>query len=420
MKKILYFLGPLFITLAAAFGVYYGFKSMETSGYVLVGIGHWSIETTLAAFTVALILAFFLLYVFFRFLGWLFRLPGQLKKRGTHIKFNRSQEALIAGLVDSAEGNWEQAEKILIKHASHSGAPLIHYLTAARAAQSRGAFDKRDEYLQKAADQAPGSNIAIGLTQAELHLSGNQFDQALETLTKLQSINPTHASVLKLLHQTYQHVGDWEAIRKLLPSLHHNKVLMETEVKLLETETFSRLLKQAAELGDANQIALLWSETPAHIKKMHGMAAIYFAAMIEAGAANTIENELAHMLSVNLDDTLLVLYGSVQSNDAAKQLATAEQWLIAGPGNAVLLSLLGKLCLHLGEREKAENYLTESLAAEPTVQAYQLLGDLYFELNEKDKSCASYKSALELSSSEIVTRLDQITEYGEQDSETLS
>jgi HemY protein len=418
MKKILYFLGPLFVTLAAALGVYYGFKSLETPGYVLVGIGHWSIETTLAAFAVALILAFFLLYVFFRFLGWLFRLPGQLKKRGTHIKLNRSQEALIAGLVDSAEGNWEQAEKILIKHVSHSGAPLIHYLTAARAAQSRGAFDKRDEYLQKAADQAPGSNIAIGLTQAELHLSGNQFDQALETLSKLHSINPTHASVLKLLHQTYQSIGDWEAIRKLLPSLHHNKVLMEAEVKLLETETFSRLLKQSAESGDANQIALLWSETPAHIKKMHGMAAIYFAAMIEAGAGDAIEEELAHMLSVSLDDTLLVLYGNIQSNDTLKQLATAEQWLIKSPSNAVLLSMLGKLCLQLGEREKAENYLSQSLAIDPSVEAYQLMGDLYFKQNEKDKACESYKYALELSSSEIVTRLDHIAEYEEQQSES--
>jgi len=194
---------------------------------------------------------------------------------------------------------------------------------------------------------------------------------------------------------------------------------MEAEVKLLETETFSRLLKQAAELGNPDQIALLWSETPAHIKKMHGMAAIYFAAMIEAGAGNTIEAELAQALSVSLDDTLLVLYGSVQSNDASRQLANAEQWLIAGPDNAVLLALLGKLCLQLGEHERAEHYLNQSLASDPTVQAYQLLGDLYFVQNEKDKSCASYKSALELSSSEIVTRLEQIAEYGEPDPATL-
>jgi HemY protein len=153
---------------------------------------------------------------------------------------------------------------------------------------------------------------------------------------------------------------------------------------------------------------------------MHGMAAIYFAAMIEAGAGSSIEDELAHTLSVKLDDTLIVLYGSVQSEDVAKQLSTAEQWLIAEPTNAVLLSVLGKLSRQLGEHEKAEVYLTQSITIDPTVQAYQVLGDLYLERNEKDKACASYKSALELSSSEIVTRLDQIAEYEAQNSETLS
>ena len=114
--------------------------------------------------------------------------------------------------------------------------------------------------MQKAAAQAPDSSVAIGLTQAELHLSGNQFEQALETLTRLHSIDPTHASVLKLMHQAYQHVGDWEGIRKLLPSLNTNKVLMEAEIKILETEAFSKLLKQAAEAGSVGAIRTLWME----------------------------------------------------------------------------------------------------------------------------------------------------------------
>lgn len=160
---------------------------------------------------------------------------------------NISQQALIKGLVDSAEGNWESAEDILIKHASHSGAPLIHYLTAARAAQSRGAFDKRDEYLQFAAEHGNNSEIAVGLTQAELNLSGQQYTEALETLTRLHSINPMQASVLRLLHLTYQQLGDWQALRSLIPSLTTHKILMEAELKLVETEVFSNLLKQAAE-----------------------------------------------------------------------------------------------------------------------------------------------------------------------------
>ncbi|MDD1619564.1 MAG: heme biosynthesis protein HemY [Methylococcaceae bacterium] len=408
MKKLLYFLGSLLATAAAAFFVSKWLQGYDNPGYVLIGIGHWSLETSLVVFAVSLIIGFFVFYLFFRLLGWLFRLPGQLKNRGKNIKFNRSQEALIAGLVDSAEGNWERAEKVLIKHASHSGAPLIHYLTAARAAQSRGAFDKRDEYLKKAADQAPDSSVLIGLTQAELHLSGNQFEQALETLTRLHSIDPTHANVLKLLHQTYQHVGDWQGIRKLIPSLHTNKILMEAEVKLLETEAYSQLLKQSAEKGNTEEIQSLWSEIPNYIKSMPGISAIYFASMIEAGAGAEIEQNLADVLSVNWDETLVALFGSIQSSNVSKQLETAEKWSYVHQENAVLLTVMGKLAVKCGDNFKAESYLAKSIAAEPTVQAYQLLGDLLFTQGDKDNAIMCYKNGLELASSEIVSRIDTL------------
>ena len=409
MKKLLYFLGSLLATAAAAFFVSKWLQGYDNPGYVLIGIGHWSLETSLVVFAVSLIIGFFVFYLFFRLLGWLFRLPGQLKNRGKNIKFNRSQEALIAGLVDSAEGNWEKAEKVLIKHASHSGAPLIHYLTAARAAQSRGAFDKRDEYLKKAADQAPDSSVLIGLTQAELHLSGNQFEQALETLTRLHSIDPTHANVLKLLHQTYQHVGDWQGIRKLIPSLHTNKILMEAEVKLLETEAYSQLLKQSAEKGNTEEIQSLWSEIPNYIKSMPGISAIYFASMIEAGAGAEIEQNLADVLSVNWDETLVALFGSIQSSNVSKQLETAEKWSYVHQENAVLLAVMGKLAVKCGDNFKAESYLAKSIAAEPTVQAYQLLGDLLFTQGDKDNAIMCYKNGLELASSEVVSRIDTLS-----------
>ena len=408
MKKLFYFLGPLLVTVATAFFVSNWLLGFDSPGYVQMGIGHWALETSLVVFADYLIIGFYVFYVFFRLLGWLLRLPGQLKNRGKNIKFNRSQEALIAGLVDSAEGNWEKAEKVLIKHASHSGAPLIHYLTAARAAQSRGAFDKRDEYLRTAADQAPDSSVVIGLTQAELNLSGNQFEQALETLTRLHSIDPTHASVLKLLHQTYQHVGDWQGIRKLIPSLHTHKVLMEAEVKLLETEAYSQLLKQAAEKGNTEEIQSLWSEIPNFIKTMSGISAIYFAAMINAGAGAGIEQDLSDILSVAWDETLLVLFGSIQSNDVSKQLETAEKWSYVHQENAVLLAVMGKLAVKCGDTFKAESYLAKSIAAEPTVQAYQLLGDLLFAQGDKDNATTCYKNGLELASSEVVNRIDSL------------
>lgn len=408
MKNVAYFLVSLLVAVGAAFFMKSWLSQFEDPGYVLIGLGHWSLETSVTVFIIAQIVGFFLLYVTFRWIGVLIRLPGKLKNKGKNIKFNRSQEALIAGLVDSAEGNWEKAEKILIKHASNSGAPLLHYLTAAKAAQSRGAIEKRDEYLRKATEQSGDTDIAVGLTQAELHLSSNQFDQALETLIKLQSIDSGHASVLKLLHQTYQRIGDWEGLRKLIPSLHQNKVLMEAEVKLLETETYSGLLRQAAKEADAEKIKQLWETIPEHIQSFQGISTIYFAAMIEAGAGEKIMEQVASSLIKNWDETVLVLFANIQTSDYLKQLQTAEQWLAVHSGSAVLLRVLGKICINCKQMEKAEQYLTKSVGLGPTVAAYQLLGDVLIAKGDKDKASDNYRKGLELASSEIVQSVESL------------
>jgi HemY protein len=409
MKNILYFLGSLAVALTAAFLVHYWLSANDDPGYVLLGFGGWSLETSMVVFAVSAVLTFFVLYIFFRLLGWMMRLPGQMKAGRKTFKFNRSQDALIAGLVDSAAGNWESAEKILIKHASNSGAPLLHYLTAARAAQSRGAMDKRDEYLQKAADQSNGSDIAVGLTQAELHLSAQQFDQAIETLTKLNSIDPTHGSVLKLMHQTYQHIGDWEGLLKLIPSLYKNKVLMEAEIKLLETETFSRLLKQAAASNDEGRIQTVWESIPLHIQNLRDIFHIYFAAMINVGAGAKIEQLLVKKVTEQWNETLLVLFGSIENSDVENQLVTAERWLLSYPDNAVLLRVAGKISVRCKNVEKAMKYLSRSLDNEPTVAAYHMLGDLFFDLDDKDKASKCYKRGLELAASEVVSNAEAIS-----------
>ena len=410
MKKMLF----LFVILGGL--GYAGFigsqflTSLSSAGYVLIGIEQWSIETSLVVFLMGLIVLFFALYLSFRLLGWSFRLPKQIKKRVATNKLNISQQALIKGLVDSAEGNWESAEDILIKHASHSGAPLIHYLTAARAAQSRGAIDKRDEYLQFAAQHGNNSEIAVGLTQAELNLSGQQYTEALETLTRLHSINPMQASVLRLLHLTYQQLGDWQALRSLIPSLTTHKILMEAELKLVETEVFSNLLKQAAEQKNPEILQTLWAEMPLSIKVMRGVAAIYFAAMIDVGSGASIEDELVKNLSTNWNETLLVLFGNIKSTDPILQLETAERWMIGHANDAILLMILGKLSGQQADYAKAQRYLQQSISLEPNVQSYRLLGDLAFNQNDTNAASQFYKKGLELAAGELVNRIETLVD----------
>ncbi|OQW73996.1 MAG: heme biosynthesis protein HemY [Proteobacteria bacterium ST_bin11] len=408
MKNLMYFLGSLLCAVLVAFLLHSWLVKQNDPGYVLIGFGHWSLETSLTVFAVAQVIGFFFLYSFFRLMGVLIRMPAQFSKRRRSIKFNRSQEALVAGLFDAADGNWERAEKVLIKHAAHSGAPLLHYLTAARAAQSRGALDKRDEYLQKASEQSSDTNMTVGLTQAELHLSEKQFEQALETLGKLHSINPGHARVLKMMHQAYQHLGDWEGLSKLLPSLQQHKVLMETEVKLLETETYSRLLKQTIAQSDRQEIQTCWEGIPEHIKALPGIANIYFAAMIAAGAGASVESAMLKQLGRHWDDTLLVLVSNIDMEDKTKQLQSVEQWLAVYPSNAVLLRVLGKLALKAEQMEKAEQYLLKSLNTEASVATYQLLGELLLTKGDKDQACDYFKRGMELASTELISGVESI------------
>ena len=73
--------------------------------------------------------------------------------------------------------------------------PLINYLGAAKAAQEQGAFERRDNLLQKAYRVAPEADLAIGLTQAELEIEQHQFEHAMATLNHLRKKTQTSTCV---------------------------------------------------------------------------------------------------------------------------------------------------------------------------------------------------------------------------------
>jgi HemY protein len=399
----------LLIPILLLAGGIYAYREMVAAGnpgYLIIGFGSWSIETSLFLGLVGLALGFVALYLAIRLVINTVRLPTILKQRGGAKRSQKSQEALIAGLLESAEGNWEKAERNLIRHAANSGVPLINYLTAARAAQSRGAYDQRDEYLNLARETMPEAELAIGLTRAELQLSDRQFNEALESLTQLDQLAPSHAKVLKMLHQAYAQLEDWEGIRKLIPKLHANKVMLEAEIRLLETDTYNALLKRKAETKDAGALRDAWLDVPEHIRALPGIQHLYFAAMIEAGAGVEIEPRLRQLIEKERSDTLLVLYSCIQLPDPAKQLELAERWQSRQETDPVLLRVLGKLALRAQQIEKARSYVQASLDREPSVEAYRLMGDVLLQQNQPNKACLFFRNGLLFAANEAVAQID--------------
>jgi HemY protein len=200
---------------------------------------------------------------------------------------------------------------------------------------------------------------------------------------------------------------DWEGLRRLIPSLHSGKVMMEAEIRLLETSTYAALLKNAAETHDAEELESLWKTIPEHVRAAQGIQTLFFAAMIEAGAAEKVEGRLRAALTKEWSETLLVLYGAMKLPDPAGQLARAEAWHSKHQNDPVLQRILGKLAFRADDLEKARTYLERSLALEQSVEGYRLMGDVLLKLGNARSAADFYRRGLFYASDEVITQIEQ-------------
>jgi len=390
VKKIFFIIGGLFLAAGAALLI------QKDPGYLLVGYGTLSVETSLAVALIALVIIFAALYLLIRSFVYFINIPSRLNLWGAQRRKNRSQKELTTGLIESAEGHWEKAEKFLIKHASESDTPLLNYLVAARAAQFRKDYSCRDHYLQLAHKSVPKADIAINITQAELQLEHNQLEQALATLKHLKALSPKHPHILRLLSETYKKLNEWEALQKMLPTLKKSKAYNLDEFLSLEKTVWLNVFHKQAQPGSAANLQQQWKLLPKAPQKDFELQNTYFSAMIEAGAGEEIERLLRASLDTQWHDELVPLYGRIEMTNQSVQIENAESWLAHQPKNAILLRMLGGLCARNQLWAKAEGYYEASIHSTPTVSALKQLGDLYSQQGDKTKAAECFKRGLAL------------------------
>ena len=198
----------------------------EDPGFLMIRYRDFSVETTLAFGIGLVFLLVVVLHYAFKLLRGIWRLPEAIQLGSLNRRYEKSRRQLTQGLIDLAEGRFEQAENNLVRLVGFSESPLLHYLAAARAAQLQGKHDARDSYLKAAHEARPEAEIAIGVTQAELQLAHQQTEQALATLSHLHSVAPRHDYVSMLLARAYFELEDWAALVELLPDV-RRKITIE-------------------------------------------------------------------------------------------------------------------------------------------------------------------------------------------------
>lgn len=382
----------IYALLALTGSVLVGLMTLPDPGYVLLGYGKYTVETTLLTLLAALLAAYFIV----RFVMGIFRVPQRVQAWNEQQKRNRDRRRLDQGLIELVEGNPQTAEQTLRRLTQSADKPLITYLAAARAAQQQGAVERRDEYLDLAQQTSPKAALAVGLSRAELQMAQGQYTEALATLDGLRKRYPDHTQVIKYLLNIYRQNGDWHRLKQLLPDIKRRKVVANDAFHTLTLRVYKELLSASAKERDLSALQQHWQELPRNLRQDSELATVYAGHLLELHADEAAEALIREVSSRNFDPELACLYGNLRSGDAARQLETVEGWLKQQPDDSGLLLSAARLSMRNELWGKAKSYVEASIGQHPSPESYKLLGMLCEKTDDADNAISAYRQGLNM------------------------
>ncbi len=363
-------------------------------GFVLLKYGSWSLETSLIVFVVVFMLLLVAAYTVLTGFVFVKQAPKKIANWQLLQRHKRASKALTRGLIMLEEGRWPEAERLLVHNASDSDAPLLHYLAAARAAQKQNGTERRDSYLALAHQTTIGSEIAVGVVQAELQIAAGQNEHALATLQHLREIAPKHPHVLQLLQQLYQDMNQWQSVQDVLPDLRKRHVLASAEVASLSSDATVAQLEAALAKQDWSLMSTLWQKLSSKIRHSELLLIPYVTGLIQQGEQLQASELIENFLSKHWSDALVYQYGQIKQGDSLKRLAKAEKWLNNNEHNPWLLLSLGRLSLVNKLWAKSEEYLRSSLEYGARGETYQVLAEVLLAEGKELAAADMYKQGL--------------------------
>lgn len=374
--------GSVFTAAALVGGGLLAHAVLDDPGYVAVSVGRALFETTVPVFLLLLLGLFFLARALIESLTARERLAALRSER----RKRRARDDTQRGLLDLAAGRWRSAEELLSRSATEADSAAANYLVAARAADLQDAVERRDEWLARAQEAAPGERAAALITLAEMQMRRGQDTAALQTLEQLDASGDLNSRGLELMARLCQKLGRGEQLHALAPRLRNAGELPQAQVNEILAQVQLEELRAAGERRDAGAATEAWSNLPRATRKLPQVIATYARALLAAGDQVTAEKLLREAIDGSREAALVRLYGELQLPDALPPLERAEHWLRAAPEDPELLAACARLALHAELIGKARSYLEASLARRHSAENSLLYAELLEQLGEAERA----------------------------------
>lgn len=350
----------------------------------------WVIETSVSFALTALILLFVTIYATLYGLLLLWKLPRWWQNRKRIKAYARAETHASKGLIALEYGDWQTAEKQLLKSAKYSDSGLVHYLSAAKMAHNQGAFDRRDQYLSKAKSLYPEEVVTIGLVETRL-LAEQNPQKALALLKALYEEVPHNRAILTEYVKLLRQLEAWQQIEQLLPQVKRHKALDKTDLAQLERALMAAKLIAAPDLATLQQI---WQSLPKAVQFYPDVLAEYIEKSAGWGEVSNLADLIEKAVKKQWDDRLVYQYGRLQVTPAFQRLKEAQKWLKKQPKNPVLLLTLGRLACMSQLWAQGQAYLKQSLKLQPEVETFHALAQCYEAAGAQEQAALTYKEAI--------------------------
>lgn len=364
--------------------------ALNDNGQVSMVWHDWVVETSLTFALAVAVIGFGSLYLLMRLVINFWHFPAYWRNRRQLKRYSKAENSMAKGMIALEYGDWQLAEKQLIKMAKHSDSGLVHYLTAAKMAHNQQAFSRRDQYLAEARQRFPSDSVTIGLVEARL-LMDSEPDVSLVILNELHQQSPKNKTILAeyahlLVKQQY-----WARLEEILGEVKKFKALDKTEIQGLEVQL---LAGKVARAENPEVLEKLWQSLSGRQQLKPTILAEFVEQRMGWGKEQGLADLIAKGLSKQWDDRLVYQYGRIELGPAYERLKKAEKWLSGHTDNPVLLLTLGRLACMSQLWGQARHYFQESLKFQPELETFHALAKCYESEGLEAQAALTYKEAI--------------------------
>lgn len=359
-----------------------------STGYVLIAIGNWTIETSvIAAVIMLLVLAIVLraliqaVMLLVRKTQWGVRWFGERKQNKAQQAFAQAAQLLVNGEPAAASQAFGRSWG-LVKQ------PLTATF-AAYAAQQAGDINLARDWLSKINSPA---DFQVADTILSLRAKPELARQKLELLQRLTVAHPDNIALLKVALQTYQQLHRWHDIVALLPHAQRLQCLTATEQIKLTEQAYAEVMRDIGR-SRADQLEPYWNKLSREQRRSAPIRLAYIATLNSFGLNDAAGKLAARALKrgdlklVDLIERKLVV-----NQDELKGFL--QDSLKHSPDDVMLLHALGQIALQNKEYELASRALRRAADRAPSRQVLLDLAYTYEMTGDSKRSLSCYREAL--------------------------